>query len=81
MTKVAMRARHGGSCRGCDEPVRVGDAIVYLPPKGKRRRGLVFHEGCSTTKRSTAKYPIVRRVAGHEVTQVAANRFEGRYVG
>lgn len=50
MSGLRMQARYPGVCCDCDGAIRPGDAITYLPPKGKRRRGLTRCDNCRTAR-------------------------------
>lgn len=47
MSAPRIEARYPGTCRACSLPVEIGELIVYMPPRPKRRRGLVFHDECA----------------------------------
>jgi len=48
MSARRIRAKYPGRCHGCAGEIAVGEAVVWLPPKGRRERGLTIHQRCAT---------------------------------
>lgn len=44
---MRMTAKLRSQCRTCKRQIEVGDLILYLPPKGRRRYAIVAHDACA----------------------------------
>lgn len=47
MSAKRIEAKYAGHCHGCGDEIAVGEQIVWLPPKGQRKRGQAIHNQCA----------------------------------
>lgn len=47
MSAKRLQAKYPGSCHACAGGIVAGEEIVWLPPKGHRKRGQAIHDRCA----------------------------------